>query len=82
MSRSRKKYIIVKDKTGRWYNKLIRRRNRVEVKQIPNLNDMLEYNISQPYELVNQWDICDWRFVLDCCKDRYTPEEFRKYCCK
>lgn len=65
MSRSRKKHIIVKDKTGRWYNKLIRRRNRVEVKQIANLTDMLEYNISQPYELVNPWDICDWRCVID-----------------
>lgn len=55
MSRSRKKHNVVKDKTGRWYNKLIRRRNRIEVKQIANLTDMLEYNISQPYELVNPW---------------------------
>lgn len=72
MSRSRKKHIIVKDKTGRWYNKLIRRRNRVEVKQIANLTDMLEYNISQPYELVNPWDICDWRFLVDKRDDMFT----------
>lgn len=26
---------------------------------------MLEYNISQPYELVNPWDICDWKFFID-----------------
>lgn len=82
MSRSRKKHIIVKDKTGRWYNKLIRRRNRVEVKQIANLTDMLEYNISQPYELVNPWDICDWRCVIDPNDDFYSPKDIRKYCCK
>lgn len=82
MSRSRKKHIIVKDKTGRWYNKLIRRRNKIEVKQIANLTDMLEYNISQPYELVNPWDICDWRFLVDKRDDMFTPDEIRKYCCK
>ncbi len=82
MSRSRKKHIIVKDKTGRWYNKLIRRRNRVEVKQIANLTDMLEYNISQPYELVNPWDICDWRCVIDPNDDFYSPKDIRRYCCK
>lgn len=82
MSRSRKKHIIVKDKTGRRYNKLIRRRNKIEVKQIANLTDMLEYNISQPYELVNPWDICDWRFLVDKRDDMFTPDEIRKYCCK
>lgn len=84
MSRSRKKHIIVKDKTGRWYNKLIRRRNRVEVKQIANLTDMLEYNISQPYELVNPWDICDWKFDYrnPRWRDNHTPEELKRFCCK
>ena len=82
MSRSRKKHNVVKDKTGRWYNKLIRRRNRIEVKQIANLTDMLEYNISQPYELVNPWDICDWKFFIDKRDDMFTPDEIRKYCRK
>lgn len=41
-----------------------------------------EYNISQPYELVNPWDICDWRFLVDKRDDMFTPDEIRKYCCK
>ena len=82
MSRSRKKHAIVKDKTGRWYNKLIRRRNRIEVKQMLVLKDILEYNISKPYELVNQWDICDWKFVINPNDNYYTPEDIRKYCRK
>lgn len=84
MSRSRKKHIIVKDKTGRWYNKLIRRRNRVEVKQIANLTDMLEYNISQPNELINDWDVCDWKFDYrnPRWRDNHTPEELKRFCCK
>lgn len=53
-----------------------------EVKQIANLTDMLEYNISQPYELVNPWDICDWRFLVDKRDDMFTPDEIRKYYCK
>lgn len=43
---------------------------------------MLEYNISQPYELVNPWDICDWGFLVDKRDDMFTPDEIRKYCCK
>lgn len=41
-----------------------------------------EYNISQPYELVNPWDICDWRCVIDPNDDFYSPKDIRKYCCK
>ena len=43
---------------------------------------MLEYNISQPYELVNPWDIGDWRCVIDPNDDFYSPKDIRKYCCK
>jgi hypothetical protein len=25
----------------------------------------MDYRISHPYEIVNQWDICDWIFRYD-----------------
>ena len=34
MTRSYKKHAIIKDHTGRWYNKIIRRTNKREVKDI------------------------------------------------
>ena len=65
MSKSRKKVAIVKDKTGRWYNKVIRRRQNQEVRKILTLADIMDYNISHPYEIVNQYNICDWKFILE-----------------
>lgn len=63
MSRSRKKFAIVKDHPGRWYNKVIRRAQRLDVKKIMTLADIMSYNISNPNEIVNQYDICDWKFI-------------------
>lgn len=65
MSRSRKKHAIVKDKTGRWYNRIIRRHQNQEIRGIKTLADLMDYRISHPYEIVNQWDICDWIFRFD-----------------
>ena len=76
MSRSKKKPIW-KDKSNHvWYNRIVRR---MQVKQIAQLNDILEYEISQPNELVNDWDICDWKFDYrhPFWKQFHTPAEFK-----
>lgn len=54
------------------------------VKQIAQLNDILEYEISQPNELVNDWDICDWKFDYrhPFWKQFHTPAELKRFCCK
>lgn len=65
MSKSRKKVAIVKDKTGRWYNKVIRRHQNQEIRKILTLADIMDYNISHPYEIVNQYDICDWIYNFE-----------------
>lgn len=65
MSRSRKKPIW-KDKSNHvWYNRIVRRVQRMQVKQIASLNDILEYEISQPNELVNNWGICDGSLIIE-----------------
>lgn len=76
MSRSKKKHAIVKDHTGRWYNKVIRRRQNQEVKEIITLADILEYKISHPNEIVDKYDISDWKFIYD--KTYATAEEISK----
>ena len=80
MSRSKKKPIW-KDKSNHvWYNRIVRR---MQVKQIAQLNDILEYKISQPNELVNDWDICDWKFDYrhPFWKQFHTPAELKRFCC-
>lgn len=49
----------------------------MQVKQIASLNDILEYEISQPNELINDWDVCDWKFDYrnPRWRDNHTPEE-------
>lgn len=68
MSRSRKKYAIVKNHTGRWYNKTIRRRQNQVVRQLKTLVDKLNYIIPHPNEIVNKYDISDWKIY--CPKDK------------
>lgn len=63
MSRSRKKKAIVKDHTGRWYNKAIRHRQNQAVRDIQSLVDMLDYTIPHPNEIVNKYDISDWKII-------------------
>lgn len=65
MSKSRKKVAIVKDKTGRWYNKVIRRCQNQEIRKILTLVDIMDYNIPHPNEIVNKYDICDWKFIFE-----------------
>ena len=91
MSKSRKKYPIVKDKTGRWYNKTIRRTIKRAVRDIKNLSDILSYYIPNNKEIVNQYDICDYK--LDFSKYLKYPKirklfhiesekDFEEYCDK
>lgn len=82
MSRSRKKPVW-KDKSDHvWYNRIVRRVQRMQVKQIASLNDILEYEISQPNELINDWG--DWKFDYrnPRWRDNHTPEELKRFCCK
>lgn len=45
----------MKDKTGRWYNKIFRRVNKMRVKcgKEPLLMK----------ELIDDWDVCDWKAI-------------------
>lgn len=81
MSRSRRKRIVVKDKTGRWYNKCTRRHQNQQVRGILTLADKLAYEISQSKELVNDWDVCDWKinFEKPWRKANLTKEELERY---
>lgn len=84
MSRSRKKP-IVKDKTGHtWYNRIVRRRQRQQVKGIISLKDVLEYNVSQPKELVNDYDVCEYKldYTAEYWRSKLPPLELKKLCCK
>ena len=65
MSRSFKKISIIKDHTGRWYNKIIRRTNKREVKDILNLKDRETYEITNPKTLINDYDVCDFVQILN-----------------
>lgn len=65
MSRSFKKISIIKDHTGRWYNKIIRRTNKREVKAILNLKDRETYEITNPKTLINDYDVCDFVQILN-----------------
>ena len=56
MSRSYKKPIIKDSKGSKWYNKLFRRTNKQRV------NSNREPKLMK--ELVNDWDICDWRWFI------------------
>lgn len=60
MSRSRKKHAIVKDKNGRYYNRITRRVIKQQVRDIKNLKDLLDYRISLAKEVVNSYDVCDY----------------------
>lgn len=64
--------------------RIVRRVQRMQVKQIASLNDILEYEISQPNELINDWDVCDWKFDYrnPRWRDNHTPEELKRFCCK
>lgn len=64
MTRSYKKHAIIKDHTGRWYNKLIRRTNKMEVKDISKLKDIDTYEITNPKVIVNDYDVCDYVYRL------------------
>lgn len=60
MSRSRKKIAIVKDKNGRYYNRITRRVIKQQVRDIKNLKDLLDYKISLAKEIVNSYNVCDY----------------------
>lgn len=75
MSRSRK-LAIVKDKTGRWYNKIIRRVNKHEVRELAKLVDPDDHVISHPNEIINPWDISD--YTVDWEHNNSVAKWFRK----
>lgn len=53
MSRSNKKYAIIKHKTNhKWYNRLFRRINKQRIKNNKEPRKMKE--------IINDWDVCDW----------------------
>lgn len=68
MSRSIKRIPIVKDHHGRLYNRVIRRAQKIDVKKIMTLADIMSYNISTPYEIIHQDEVCDWKI--------YCPKHF------
>ena len=62
MSRSRKKHPILKDKTGhKWYNRIIRSRQKQDVRNIISLQDVMDYEIKSPKVIIQDYDVCDWK---------------------
>lgn len=55
MSRSYKKRPVIKDKGRKDYNKIFRRKERQRLKEGKQLP-------IKTRELVNDWDVCDWKF--------------------
>lgn len=63
MSRSYKKHGIIKDGGGgNFYNRIFRHRNNQLIRISVIHQDFDELDLYQINELVNQWDICDYRF--------------------
>lgn len=70
MSRSYKKPIVKdENKGGNWHNKLFRRTNKQRI------NSDREPKLMK--ELVNDWDICDWKYYPERWK-RITEEEYNQ----
>ncbi len=73
MSRSTKKHPILKDKTGHtWYNRIIRRRQKQQVKDILTLKDVMDYEISNPKTFINDYDVCDWIMNMERLNHRWN----------
>lgn len=69
MADSFKKHVIVKDKKPkRWY-KVVRNRNKQQVKEF---KEPLKEE-----ELINQYDICDWKWILNIYK-AFDKKHFSK----
>lgn len=64
MTRSRRKIPIVKGpKVKRnWYNRRVKRHQRQQTRDILTLKDILDYEISSSREIVNDYDVCDYKF--------------------
>lgn len=63
MTRSRRKIPIVKGpKVKRnWYNRRVKRHQRQQTRDILTLKDILDYEISSSREIVNDYDVCDYK---------------------
>ena len=78
MSKSRKK-AIYKDKGIRPYWRFVRGRINQDIRNILSLNDKDDYNITNPKEIIDDWEYCDYRF--DCeykCKDSEWKEKLTR----
>ena len=64
MTRSRRKIPIVKGATVKrnWYNLRVKRHHRQQTRDILTLKDILDYEISSSREIVNDYDVCDYKF--------------------
>jgi hypothetical protein len=70
MSRSKKKPIVKEGGFGSEYWRTIRRVQKNEIRSNILLLDLDELNISQPRDIVNDYDYCD--YVLRDCDIEYT----------
>lgn len=84
MSKSYKKHAVYKDKGNTSYNRSCRRVIKNSVKQIQNLKDKEEIDLPNPKILINDWDICDYKYyasydpLKEKKKRKSAPKEYRK----
>jgi hypothetical protein len=94
MSRSFKKNAIIKDKNRgakQLAHQSVRTRVRVELNSNKDYDEML-FPTRKGNEVVNQWDICDWKFKLPTSGffyynyrqgkliyNKVTPKDIRRY---
>jgi hypothetical protein len=65
MSKSKRKLAIIKDKGNPNYNRTIRRVINSIIRDIKNLSDVESYELKNPKSIINSYDICDYKFMLE-----------------
>jgi hypothetical protein len=91
MSRSIKKFAIIKDKGNEFYNRTIRRKNKEKIKKdtkhikdVTELNIVEEVDLLNPREIINDYDIMDYKYIANNSplnrkwKNKNVQKEYRK----
>lgn len=76
MGKSYKKHAIIKDKSGyKWYNRTFRRVLNAAVRDFKNLADIETWFLKSPKTIINEYDICDYRWDLEHPKRKYKIDK-------
>jgi len=85
MSRSIKKFAIIKDKGNEFYNRTIRRKNKEKIKKdTKHIKDVEEIDLLNPRKIINDYDIMDYKYIANNSplnrkwKNKNVQKEYRK----